>query len=167
MKSRSRLEQQELLDKLFNSISQEHVSDSTLDLLKEVLGKSSMLRHLKTYQVDENNILQEAAVSLRSTEVIKLLAEKCPGLVMHQSEGEYAGRTALHILVSGQNLEGAKALLDSITRHKDVKKLLEAKVSLPSCCLIFNLSFTLLTSSHSVGISTSLLLLLLSACILL
>ena len=136
-KSKSRQEQEQL-DKLFNSISQEPQSDSTLSQLKEVLDKSSMLSPLKKYKVGESNFLQEAAISLCSTEVIKLLAENCPKLAMWESKGKYAGRTALHILVSTQNLEGAKALLDSITDHKDVKNMLKAKVSLPSCCLIFN-----------------------------
>jgi len=147
MKSKSRQEQEQLesdlspkqeVDRLFSSISQEPESDSTLDKFKKVLGKRSTLSLLKQYRVGESNFLQEAAINCYSTEVIKLLAEKCPELAMWESEREYAGRTALHILVSTQNLEGAKALLDSITDHKKVKKMLKAKVSLPSCCLIFN-----------------------------
>ena len=147
MKSKSRQEQEQLesdlspnqeVDRLFSSISQEPVSDSTLDKFKKVLGKRSTLSLLKKYRVGESNFLQQAAISFCSTEVIKLLAENCPKLAMWESKGKYAGRTALHILVSRENLEGAKALLDSITDHKDVKNMLKAKVSLPSCCLIFN-----------------------------
>ena len=129
-------EQKQLLEELNHSITQGPVLQKTALQQLDSLSTDT-LTQLKTFQEEEDNMLQKAAIHRCGVEVISQLANNCPALVTRQSKGEYKGRTVLHILVSNYDLDAVTALLESIEPSKKVPKLMKVKVSWHSC-LVFN-----------------------------
>ncbi|KAK7501772.1 hypothetical protein BaRGS_00006858 [Batillaria attramentaria] len=92
-----------------------HHVKTQLDLLEE-FEKTELLAD---YPDDELSPMHLAAFFYEDAEMIKRLADLCPGLIWKQRTGEYKGQTVLHILIIRQNTDGAEAILQ-YTDRKDL-----------------------------------------------